>query len=68
MLYHLDGTDVGYVLICIQIKSSAFEGFYWNIVEETSSSQRLLSGIDIRDTQSKEVSTHADFLGWLKTY
>ena len=41
MLYHLDGTDVGYVLICIQIKSSAFEGFYWNIVEETSSSQRL---------------------------
>jgi len=36
MLYHLDGTDVGNVLICIQIKSSAFEGFYWNMVEETS--------------------------------
>ena len=28
----------------------------------------LLSGIDIRDTQSKEVSIHADFLGWSKTY
>ena len=27
-----------------------------------------LSGIDIRDTQSKEVSAHADFLRWSKTY
>ena len=28
----------------------------------------IVSGIDIRDTPSKEVSTHADFLGWLETY
>jgi len=28
----------------------------------------ILSGIDIRDTQSKEVSVHADFLGWSKMY
>ena len=28
----------------------------------------LLSGIDIRDTQSKEVSVHADFPRWLETY
>ena len=27
-----------------------------------------LSGIDIRDTQSKEVSAHADFPKWSKTY
>ena len=27
-----------------------------------------VSGIDIRDTQSKEVSAHADFHGWLETY
>ena len=27
-----------------------------------------VSGIDIRDTQSKEVSAHADFPGWLETY
>ena len=28
----------------------------------------VVSGIDIRDTQSKEVSAHADFSGWLETY
>jgi len=28
----------------------------------------LVSGIDIRDTQSKVVSAHADFFGWLETY
>ena len=28
----------------------------------------MVSGIDIRDTQSKEVSVHADFPGWLETY
>ena len=27
-----------------------------------------LSGIDIRDTKSKKVSAHVDFLGWLETY
>ena len=30
--------------------------------------KKLVSGIDIRDTQSKEVSVHADFPGWIKTY
>ena len=29
---------------------------------------RHVSGIDSRDIQSKEVSAHADFLGWIKTY
>ena len=28
----------------------------------------LLSGIDIRDTQSNDVSAHADFPRWSKTY
>ena len=28
----------------------------------------MVSGIDIRNTQSKEVSAHADFLGWLEMY
>ena len=28
----------------------------------------MLSGIVIRDTQSKEVSAHADSPGWLETY
>ena len=28
----------------------------------------MMLDIDIRDTQSKEVSAHADFLGWIETY
>ena len=28
----------------------------------------MLSGIDIRDTQTKKVSVHADFPKWLETY
>ena len=34
----------------------------------TLQAQGLLSGIDSRDTQSKEVSAHANSPGWSETY
>jgi len=51
---------------------SSKQGQVWYRITSTEKRSKLvgmvLSDIDIRDTQSKEVSAHADFPGWLEMY